>query len=117
MHRNPRYWPDPHKFNPERFLPNDTANDRDAWMPFSKGSRNCIGQELAIIETKIILLMTLRSWDFIPAYHELKALKGDGTGYPSDESGVQTQFGEEAYQIQLGTAKPREGMPCRLKLR
>ena len=86
-------------------------------MAFSKGSRNCIGQELAIIETKVILAMTIRTFDFIPAFHELDKLKGDGSGYPSDTSGVQEQFGDEAYQVQLGTAKPREGMPCRLRLR
>lgn len=83
-------------------------------MPFSKGTRNCIGQELAIIETKIILAMTIRSFDFVPAFHELSKLKGDGSGYESDEKGVQEQFGDVAYQVQLGTAKPREGMPCRL---
>lgn len=58
--------------------------------------------------------MTLRTFDFRAAYDELALLKGDGTGYPSDDSGVQTQFGDRAYQIQLGTAKPAEGMPCRL---
>lgn len=86
-------------------------------MAFSKGNRNCVGQELAIIETKAILAMTLRTFDFRPAYDELEKLKGDGSGYPSDVEGVQEQFGEEAYQVQLGTAKPREGMPCRLRLR
>lgn len=86
-------------------------------MAFSKGNRNCVGQELAIIETKTILAMTLRTFDFEPAFSELDKLKGDNSGYPSDMSGVQEQFGDEAYQVQLGTAKPREGMPCRIKLR
>ncbi|KAK5133266.1 hypothetical protein LTR08_008000 [Meristemomyces frigidus] len=128
LHRNPRYWPSPHSFRPERHLhsasrttsspaDDDTNNFNDAWIGFSKGKRNCIGQELAIIEAKVILAMTLRTFDFQSAYGELAALKGDGSGYPSDETGVQTQFGDEAYQIQLGTAKAREGMPCRLTLR
>ncbi|KAI7129987.1 hypothetical protein KC352_g31387, partial [Hortaea werneckii] len=92
-------------------------NSKEAWIAFSKGNRNCIGQELAIIETKVILAMTLRLFDFEPAFDELDKLKGDKSGYPSDTSGVQEQFGDAAYQIQLGTAKPREGMPCRIKLR
>lgn len=75
-----------------------------------------IGQELAIIETKIILAMTLRTFDFQAAYDELDKLRGDGTGYPNATTGIQSQFGERAYQVQLGTAKPAEGMPCRLKL-
>ena len=116
IHRNEEIWGDPHTFRPERHLPGGDGS-KDAWVAFSKGVRNCIGQELAIIETKVILAMTIRSFDFESAYGELEKLKNDGSGYPSDVHGVQKQFGEEAYQIQLGTAKPREGMPCRLRLR
>ncbi|GIZ43622.1 hypothetical protein CKM354_000683900 [Cercospora kikuchii] len=119
LHRNAKYWPEPDKFDPDRFVPGSAVyaqNNKEAWVPFSKGSRNCIGQELAIIETKIILAMTLRTFDFQAAYDEVGKLKGDRSGYPSSTSGVQTQFGERAYQIQLGTAKPAEGMPCRLTL-
>ena len=114
--RSSKYWDDPYASRPERFLDPQGYN-KEAWIPFSKGIRNCIGQELAIIETKVILAMTLRNFDFEPAYHELEKLKSDGSGYPSDTKGIQEQYGDEAYQIQLGTAKPREGMPCRLDLR
>ncbi|KAK5108862.1 hypothetical protein LTR62_007752 [Meristemomyces frigidus] len=125
LHRSPRYWPDPHAFRPERHLhstgdkKDDSANftSNPAWVAFSKGIRNCIGQELAVIETKVILAMTVRTFDFYSAYDEVVELKGDGSGYFSETDGVQTQFGDEAYQIQLGTAKPREGMPCRISLR
>ncbi|KAF2218014.1 hypothetical protein CERZMDRAFT_30635 [Cercospora zeae-maydis SCOH1-5] len=119
LHRNAKYWPEPDKFDPDRFVPGSAVyaqNNKEAWVAFSKGSRNCIGQELAIIETKIVLAMTLRTFDFQAAYDEVGKLKGDRSGYPSSTSGVQTQFGERAYQIQLGTAKPSEGMPCRLRL-
>ncbi|KAF2772021.1 cytochrome P450 [Teratosphaeria nubilosa] len=110
LHRHPKYWSNPHDFIPERHIHNssdESANYKSnpAWVAFSKGPRNCVGQELAIVETKTILAMTLRTFDFSPA------------GYPSYTEGVQEQFGEEAYQIQLGTAKPREGMPCRIRLR
>ncbi|KAK6428265.1 hypothetical protein LTR95_015592 [Oleoguttula sp. CCFEE 5521] len=116
LHRSP-LWGDPHTFRPARFL--DPSTNTSAYVPFSKGPRNCIGQELAMIETKVILAMTIRSFEFEAAYAELgsKELKGDGSGYPSDTSGVQEMWGDEAYQIQLGTAKPREGMPCRLRRR
>lgn len=60
--------------------------------------------------------MTIRSFDFHAAYNELDKLKGDKSGYPSDTTGIQEQFGDEAYQIQLGTAKPREGLPVRVTL-
>ncbi|TKA82843.1 hypothetical protein B0A55_00995 [Friedmanniomyces simplex] len=123
LHRSSKYWPDPHVFRPERHLhggKNDSSANfttNNAWVAFSKGIRNCIGQELAIIETKVILAMTLRSFDFHLAFDELDKLKGDGSGYPSDSTGIQQQFGDEAYQIQLGTAKPREGLPVRVTLR
>ena len=61
--------------------------------------------------------MILRRFEFVPAYNEVAQLKGDGSGYPNLTTGVLEQFGERAYQVQLGTAKPAEGMPCRLRLR
>lgn len=119
-HRSGKLWSDPNRFRPQRWLahapPPEGAN-RDAYVAFSKGNRNCIGQELALIEIKIVLAMAVRCFDFSVRYDELDKLKGDKSGYPSDSSGIQEQFGDEAYQIQLGTAKPREGLPCRVKLR
>jgi cytochrome P450 len=117
---NPTIWgPDVHSFHPERWLTDSSQTnpaDREAFMAFAKGPRNCIGQELAMLELKMVLAMTIRQFDFKEAFAEVEKLKNDGSGYPSDLSGVQEQFGEKAYQIQLGTAKPREGMPCRLSL-
>jgi cytochrome P450 len=117
---NPTIWgPDVHSFHPERWLTDSSQTnpaDREAFMAFAKGPRNCIGQELAMLELKMVLAMTIRQFDFEEAFSEVEKLKNDGSGYPSDLSGVQEQFGEKAYQIQLGTAKPREGMPCRLSL-
>ncbi|KAK6003930.1 hypothetical protein QM012_008780 [Aureobasidium pullulans] len=117
---NPDLWGDDvYSFRPERWLIESNskgAANRDAFMAFAKGPRNCIGQELAMLETKMMLAMTIPQFDFHEAFSEVEKLKDDGSGYPSDLSGVQEQFGEKAYQIQLGTAKPREGMPCRLSL-
>ena len=65
--RSEKYWGDRHVFRPERYLGPEGYN-KDAWIAFSKGTRNCIGQELAIIETKVILAMTLRSFNFQAAF-------------------------------------------------
>ncbi|TIA28751.1 cytochrome P450 [Aureobasidium pullulans] len=116
---NPKVWQEPMSFRPERWLTDQTppiGADRDAFVAFSKGIRNCIGQELALLEVRMVLAMTVRQFDFHEAFDEVEKLREDGSGYPSDLSGVQEQFGEKAYQIQLGTAKPREGMPCRFSL-
>ncbi|ROT41099.1 cytochrome P450 monooxygenase-like protein [Sodiomyces alkalinus F11] len=124
MQRHPKHFPNPHAFIPERFLPRDGPDGQKfsdssnlAYLPFSKGPRICIGQELAITEMKIVLAMTVRKFDIRSAFEDLKLLKGGPGCWPSDESGIQKVYGDEAYQIMMGSAKPREGMPARVSVR
>ncbi|XP_039307664.1 cytochrome P450 4C1-like [Solenopsis invicta] len=63
LHRNPEIWPNPLKFDPDRFLPENSYNrPKCAFIPFSSGQRSCIGQQFAAIEQKIILTAILRKW-------------------------------------------------------
>ncbi len=120
--RSAKIWgADVDEFKPERFLPENADKiPPNAWRPFEKGNRNCIGQELAMIEMKVLLAMTLREFDIRAAFDDLATLDKDGTLWAQDSSfrgGPQQAFGEDMYQILLAAGKPREGMPARVNRR
>ena len=56
IHHNPLVWPNPEEFDPSRFQPgNAEGRDPYAYMAFSAGYRNCIGQNFALNEEKTVL--------------------------------------------------------------
>lgn len=107
LHRDEKFWPRPHEFIPERF----TAKEGDplyphknTFRPFEMGSRNCIGQEFAMTELRLVLSLALLDLDFKPIYPE------DGPKY----------FGSVLYQTSPPeeiTMHPRDGMPMKVSLR
>jgi cytochrome P450 len=60
-HRDPRFWPDPERFDPLRFV-GEQDRPAFAYVPFSGGGRACIGRHLALLESTILLRALLRSY-------------------------------------------------------
>ncbi|KAI0240414.1 Cytochrome P450 3A24 [Lamellibrachia satsuma] len=61
LHHDPEVWPEPDKFDPERFTAEAKASRNPfAYMPFGHGPRNCIGMRLAQQEMKMVMMSVLR---------------------------------------------------------
>lgn len=65
LHRDPRYWPDPERFDPERFAPGrEQERPRLAYMPFGAGPRMCIGNNFALVEIQMLLALLVQRFHF-----------------------------------------------------
>jgi cytochrome P450 len=64
VHRDPRYYPEPAEFRPERFL--DQRADSSVWLPFGGGIRRCLGATFAQVEMRTVLREILRRVELTP---------------------------------------------------
>lgn len=67
IHRHPHYWADAESFNPDRFI-GFAANPSlaNAYLPFSYGSRKCIGDHFAMLELTLALAILGKRYRFTP---------------------------------------------------
>ena len=64
MHRDPRFWPAPERFLPERWLTADPQRPKLAYFPFGAGPRLCVGERFAWMEGVLILARVAQRWRF-----------------------------------------------------
>lgn len=65
LQRRPHLWPNPERFDPDRFLPEAEARrPKAAFIPFSAGPRTCIGNTFALMEGPLVLATLLHYADF-----------------------------------------------------
>lgn len=91
IHHHPDFWPQPERFDPERFLSDE--NRRFSFMPFGTGERICIGNHFALLESQLLLSMIVQHFD-------LQLLN-------TDEAEVEMAV----------TLKPKGGVPVKLVAR
>ena len=68
VHRRPDVYPDPERFEPERFL--ERAPGTYTWIPFGGGVRRCLGGAFAQLEMNVVLSELVRHWHLEPAREE-----------------------------------------------
>jgi len=76
VHHNPEYYPEPEKWIPDRFMP----ENRDqltpyTYMPFGLGPRNCVGMRFALMEAKTAIAYLVHKYKFIRTNNTTVPLK------------------------------------------
>ena len=65
VQRDERWWPEPARFDPDRFTPEaKAARPRFAYFPFGGGARQCIGESFAWMEGVLLLATIAQRWRF-----------------------------------------------------
>lgn len=67
MHHDPRWFADPERFDPDRWLPgNGTAMHKRAFIPFAAGPHKCVGEHFAVLEYIVAIATICARWRLRP---------------------------------------------------
>lgn len=91
LHRDPDVFPEPDLFKPERFQENPIKISPFAFVPFSGGSRNCIGQKFANLELKCVLAKILSKFN-IRSLDPIEAIKIRADAVLKTMSNIRVKF-------------------------
>ncbi|XP_062613446.1 cytochrome P450 3A24-like [Saccostrea cucullata] len=95
LQRDPKYWPEPDKFDPERFSPENKAERHPyAFLPFGHGPRNCIGQRLAAMEAKCAIIYILQHYRFVTCSETEIPVKLDTSALLKPRNGIKLKLEE-----------------------
>lgn len=88
FHHDPKYFPEPETFNPDRFLKNGRAlANSGAYIPFGMGPRMCIGNRFALMETKVLLCQLLSRCNLVRSKKARVPLKLQRSGVAMQAEG------------------------------
>ena len=65
VHRDPRYWPEPERFDPSRWAGEAKGRPRFAYFPFGGGTRICVGESFAWTEAMLALATIAQRWRLV----------------------------------------------------
>ncbi|TPX34615.1 hypothetical protein SeMB42_g07294 [Synchytrium endobioticum] len=83
LHRNPLYWDHPDEFKPERWADGFVPTP-GSYLPFGDGGANCIGQRLAMLETRLVAATMLQHYQFdIAPGQKVNIISSATVGYKS----------------------------------
>lgn len=86
-----------------------------AWRPFERGPRNCVGQELANIEARVILASVIRRYDFVKVGAGEVEVNEKGSPVLDEKGRYRTK--SDLFNSMVVTAKPFDHMRMKVKLR
>ena len=89
FHMDPKHFPNPEKFDPERFSPENKGNiATGTFIPFGQGPRMCLGKNFIRIEGRCYLANLIRSFRILPSDKTVKTLKWDIEGQGKIKGGL-----------------------------